>query len=27
VRLGDRLRVNVARIDAIRGRVDLEQAG
>jgi ribonuclease R len=27
LRLGDRLRVNVARIDAIRGRVDLEQAG
>ncbi len=27
MRLGDRLRVNVGRIDAIRGRVDLEQAG
>ncbi len=27
IRLGDGLRVNVGRIDAIRGRVDLEQAG
>ena len=27
VRLGDRLRVRVGRIDAIRGRVDLEPAG
>ncbi len=27
IRLGDRLRVNVGRIEAIRGRVDLEQAG
>ena len=27
VRLGDRLRVRVASIDALRGRVDLEQAG
>jgi ribonuclease R len=27
IRLGDSLRVNVGRIDAIRGRVDLEQAG
>jgi ribonuclease R len=27
IRLGDSLRVNVGRVDAIRGRVDLEQAG
>ncbi len=27
VRLGDRLKVTVGRVDAIRGRVDLEQAG
>ncbi len=27
VRLGDRLRVRVAKIEALRGRVDLEQAG
>ena len=27
LRLGDRLQVSVGRIDAIRGRVDLEQAG
>ena len=27
LRLGDRLHVHVGRVDAIRGRVDLEQAG
>jgi ribonuclease R len=27
LRLGDRLKVTVGRVDAIRGRVDLEQAG